>query len=449
MSMAEDTRYRSDHSRDEPGSDPLTELARLIGQSDPFADKARRASAHLDAQDQHRQAPGWLARSSDPAYDQPGFADDPAAQPYAAYRAPAADPHTDYDAGNESYDQYAPQAYAHDRYAQGHHADVRYAEEGYEHSGDDRYRVAPPAGDYESDEYYDDGHLPPRSEEDGVLAGASRRGGLVTIAAVLGLALIGTAGAFGYRAFTSPSAESTPPVIKADPNPAKTTPAAPSADAQDKPFQDRVSTPGTVQTERIVPREEAPVAQPVPPAAAAPVAPWPAPPRAGAAVPPAAAAAPPANPDARRVRTETIRMTPNGDPTGATRPPAPVPAAPTRGAKQNPGTPMTIAPAAEAAPPAARVQTARVAPTAAADGAYVVQVSAQKTEGEAQSSYRALQQKYPGVLGGREATIRRADLGDKGIYYRAQIGGFASAGEATNFCDSLKASGGQCIVQKN
>jgi hypothetical protein len=451
--MAEDTRYRSDYPRDEQGADPLTELARLIGQSDPFADKARRASAHLDTQEQ-RQAPGWLARSSEPGYDQHGFADDPnAPQPYAAYRAPADD--SNYDAGHESYDQYPPQGSAYDdRYAQGHqdHADARHAVQGYaaegdEHAGDDRYRVAPPAADHQSDDYYedgyDDGHLPPRSEEEGVLASAGRRGGLVTIAAVLGLALVGTAGAFGYRAFTGPSADSVPPVIKADPNPAKLTPAAPSADAADKPFQDRV---GTVQTERIVPREETPVAQPVPPSASLPTAPpWPTPaaPRAGAAPP--AAAVPGANPDARRVRTETIRVAPNGDPTGTTRPPAPVPNAP-RAAKQN--SPMTIAPSADAAPPPARVQTARVSP-AATDGAYVVQVSAQKTESDAQSSYRALQQKYPGVLGGREATIRRADLGDKGIYFRAQIGGFASAAEATNFCDSLKASGGQCIVQKN
>jgi hypothetical protein len=451
--MAEDTRYRSEHSRDEQGPDPLTELARLIGQSDPFADKLRRrASAHLDPQE-HRQAPGWLARQSEPGYDQQGFADDPnAPQPYAAYRAPTADPHSDDDAGNESYDHYALPASAYDaRHAEGHHADARagarYADDGYEPAGDDRYRVAPPAGEYEPDEYYDDGHLPPRDENEGVLAGASRRGGLLTIAAVLGLAVIGTAGAFGYRAFTGPAADSAAPVIRADPNPAKLVPAAPSADAADKPFQERVGAPGTVQTERIVPREEAPVAQPVPPGPA--VAPWPTPPRAGAP-PPAAAAPPPVdNPGAKRVRTETIRVAPTGDPTGTTRPPAPVPNASPRGAKQNPAAPMTIGPSGEATPPPARVQTARVAPNAAADGAYVVQVSAQKTEGEAQSSYRALQQKYPNVLGGREATIRRADLGDKGVYYRAQIGGFASAAEATNFCDSLKASGGQCIVQKN
>ena len=86
----------------------------------------------------------------------------------------------------------------------------------------------------------------------------------------------------------------------------------------------------------------------------------------------------------------------------------------------------------------------------AAGGAYVVQVSAQRTEAEAQSSYQALQTKYPSVLGGRSANFRRVDLGDKGgVFYRAQVGSFATSEQATAFCNSLKDAGGQCIVQKN
>jgi SPOR domain len=40
-------------------------------------------------------------------------------------------------------------------------------------------------------------------------------------------------------------------------------------------------------------------------------------------------------------------------------------------------------------------------------------------------------------------------LGDKGIYFRALVGPFASSGEAGELCSSLKAAGGQCIVQRN
>jgi hypothetical protein len=45
--------------------------------------------------------------------------------------------------------------------------------------------------------------------------------------------------------------------------------------------------------------------------------------------------------------------------------------------------------------------------------------------------------------------IRRADLGDKGVYYRSLVGPFATAEEAGRFCSSYKAAGGQCIVQRN
>jgi hypothetical protein len=84
----------------------------------------------------------------------------------------------------------------------------------------------------------------------------------------------------------------------------------------------------------------------------------------------------------------------------------------------------------------------------ASSGAYAVWVSAQKTEAEAQSSYRALQGKYPAVLGGRDASIRRVDLGEGGVFYRAEVGSFATAEQATAFCDNLKAAGGQCILQR-
>src|SRR5438128_787690 len=69
-----------------------------------------------------------------------------------------------------------------------------------------------------------------------------RRGALLTVAAVIGLAVIGTAGAFGYRAFTSGgSAPTNPPVIKADPTPPKTVPApATTASVDSKPIQDRI-----------------------------------------------------------------------------------------------------------------------------------------------------------------------------------------------------------------
>jgi hypothetical protein len=77
-----------------------------------------------------------------------------------------------------------------------------------------------------------------------------------------------------------------------------------------------------------------------------------------------------------------------------------------------------------------------------------VQLSSQKSEGEAQSSFRSLVAKFPNELGGRQPIIRRADLGSKGVVYRAMVGPFASSQEASQFCTSYKAAGGQCFLPK-
>jgi hypothetical protein len=45
--------------------------------------------------------------------------------------------------------------------------------------------------------------------------------------------------------------------------------------------------------------------------------------------------------------------------------------------------------------------------------------------------------------------IKRADLGDKGTYYRAMVGPFSTREQAIQLCGSLKAAGGDCVVQSN
>ena len=89
------------------------------------------------------------------------------------------------------------------------------------------------------------------------------------------------------------------------------------------------------------------------------------------------------------------------------------------------------------------------AATSPAAGGYLVQVSSQKNEADVQASYRALQNKFPAALGSRPPVIKRADLGDKGVYYRTMVGPFGTPEEASQFCGSLKTAGGQCVVQRN
>src|SRR5215216_3239729 len=164
MSMAQDTNFRhlrSDESssRDpvpaERNNDPLAELARLIGQEDPFASLGRqggRASSPSAATQPHADdphaAPEWLAR--------PG----PHATGPVHHDQSPAEPHDHLAAGYEA----AP--YQHDqRYDEPHDPNEAYAADGY----------------YDDNQPYEEGYDAPPP--------AKRRGGLMTVAAVIGLAL--------------------------------------------------------------------------------------------------------------------------------------------------------------------------------------------------------------------------------------------------------------------
>jgi hypothetical protein len=108
--------------------------------------------------------------------------------------------------------------------------------------------------------------------------------------------------------------------------------------------------------------------------------------------------------------------------------------------------------AATAAKPSAAIMVtnARSTPetvSSAKDGNYV-QVSSQRTELAAQSSFKALQQKFPNIFGNRQPIIRRADLGEKGTYYRVMVGPLGTE-QAVALCNSLKASGSPCMVRQN
>ena len=98
-------------------------------------------------------------------------------------------------------------------------------------------------------------------------------------------------------------------------------------------------------------------------------------------------------------------------------------------------------PAAQSAP--ATMPTARQAATNGT-GAFALQIGAYRSEAEAEESWRAYSAAHPAAAAFAPA-IRQADLAAKGIWYRLQIGPFASAGDAVAFCAKLKASGGTCF----
>lgn len=454
---SDDTSFRS--AGRQPNNDPLAELARLIGQEDPYA-RSGRSSAQRSSYAQTTPSmyptaqPAWLrpeSRAADRQWTRSGYAVPSRDHRYAS-DAGYAQEHDDSsrDAG------YAHQAYSQNDYSQrtadAQHYDDTAHQHGYAaHAAHDDpnppaadgYYAADDAGqDHDpNDPYYAEDGQPLHGEPDYEAVAPRRRSGMMTIGAVLGLALVGSVGAYAYRSISGPpGTPAQAPVIKADVSPTKVVPAVQSGEPQTSKMYDRVASISG-QGERVVPREEPPVdakaaaAQAVAPAAPLVSSP-PSPGRAGSPVTSGLAGGPS---DAKRVRTVVIRP----EVAGAAGAPMPDPTA---------QDPVALALQGQDAPvptPKARNQKNAALPPPKAAAGYVVQITAQKTEAEAQASYKALQAKYKDVLASRKATIRRADLGDKGVYYRAQIGPFDTSDQANEFCRSLKAAGGQCAVMKN
>jgi hypothetical protein len=463
--MADSSSYRSSRGgalpprRDEASSDParhavsdpLAELARLIGQDEAFGAIVRNSARVEPRPEPQRQPdppppsswrgrnepPGWQSRQAQAETHDPYAYEHESARAEQANLTTAYDPH-DYDHGHAAEETHpavhnAPAEAGH----YGHDAGGEYYGEGGEaHEAQD--------GHYEGEEEYAD-PVPER-----------RRGAIVMVAAVAGLALVGTAGAFGYWAWsTGPRGE--PPTIKADNSPNKVVPATQGEGAGSKSVYDRYADKGAT-SERMVSREEAPAdiktapSRSVYPSAGGVYGPAPAQP--AVVAPPASGVS--ANGEPRKVHTEVIRPGPNqvaaadvGQPvapplTVASTPPSPPPAPPVPAKQPAPRTKQAAQPPAAQptdAPPAA----ATVSPT----GGFVVQLSSQKTEEEARASFKVLATKYAAVFGDREPYIKRVSIPDKGTFYRANVGPFATQTEANHFCSNLKIVGGQCIVQKN
>ena len=446
------------------GSDPLAELARLIGQNDPFGEFGSAGARRASAPPAHEPPQAWT--------DVPQAAPEPAVSPQPAqdyFGAPPAAPSVlPPNFANQSFSKQSfGSAAPNDDLYQVEGGSPAYgtpSQPGYER---DPYQPASPQAGSEQDDYYED--EPP----------SRKRLGILVIAGIFALAVIGTAGAFGYRAlFGGSSASVPPPVIKADATPSKVVPAAANNPQSNKQISDRIGDKAT--GERLVSREEQPVAvspQPdAPPAVGSGVV--------GGAEPkkvrtiairpdqgtpeaaPQPAAPLPSVPAQAAAPAQPVRVIPTAKPAAASPPPraaaspppAEEPAAPARPAASanaplslNPNASPNATPSAAPARPAAPApvaRTAAVAPPSSGGGGYMVQISSQRSEAEAQSAFASLQGKYPGQLGGKQAVIRKVELGEKGTYYRAMVPAGDSA-EATQLCNGIKAAGGSCLVQKN
>lgn len=478
-------------------ADPLAELARLIGQNDPFGGGGgpavgggmSRANARVQ-QPQRTAAPDPFRAPMPPA---PSPVDDPLAaggpppwmqsrpgRPEGPRLPPVVEPNFEQGEVAHPMQRYGaepapPQPQYRDEpgFDDREQEPARYDDAlfGQLDTGGPAFQRQQPYPDDPyafQDEEYDDGE-----EEE-----APRRGnGLAKVAVFLALGVIGTGAAFAYRSYMGTSRSGDPPIIRADNSPTKILTPVP-ADGITK-LPDRLGDQG----EKMVSREETPVD--VNTRSVSPRVVFPPTNQSGAAPPPASTAAaadamqmppvaPPDNPassggmassgtmpagEPRRIKTLSVRgdQADNGATGAAAAATAGAPKAmkgrnPPASANASANAPMAISPQAPA--PAAEKKMAAVAPTQDADAApmadsgYLVQVSSQKSEADAQASFRSLKAKYADAMGSYSPVIKKVDIPGKGIMYRAMVGPFDTSEAATQFCKGLTAAGGQCFVPR-
>ena len=232
-------------------SDPLAELARLIGQTDPFGAAAKPAPHPLQSRANVRPQPydppdederrscrarrhGCSARATKPRRRRRAAAAGirrragvraGAGASLASLRGPAA-------AGARS--QRSHQAPAEQDY---HEAPQQYADEPQQDPSryDDALygRIETGEHDYQRDPAYPDDPYAYQDEYEEEPAPKKRSSGLMTVAAVLALAVVGTGAAFAYRTYVGSPRSGEPPIIRADNSPTKVVPAPSDAQRQD------------------------------------------------------------------------------------------------------------------------------------------------------------------------------------------------------------------------
>src|SRR5258705_4176894 len=190
-------------------SDPLAELARLIGQTDPFGSMGRanqQVQPRISARDPYQPSaapdneptsgpPAWKQRARQEVPQQDYPQDYPSSvHPLHRYATPRAAPEPDYGEAQPLADadpEPDPSRYDDALYGE---LDSDTQEQQYgQASSDDRYG-------------YQDGY-----DEEGEEPVQKRRGGMVTVVVILALAVVGTAAPFAYRTYVGAPRRGGPP----------------------------------------------------------------------------------------------------------------------------------------------------------------------------------------------------------------------------------------------
>jgi hypothetical protein len=296
-----------------------------------------------------------------------------------------------------------------------------------------------------------------------------KRGKTKLIAAALVAAIaMGGSGAYFYKASKGGSEASSTPILRASSSPVKEAPGDPGGakfPKGEKTIYDRLTPDG--QQMRVA--SMAPAAQPAPPPASSGNSleeridealrkaqrSGDAPQFGIAPPPPASAPASRGSDQPTMVRSESYR--PDGTRVDSPRPSAPVadmnssPAVQPFGAVQAPSTPAPATPAFRTAPVAS---TPAPQPAPAQRNAQPAMRTASLTPVEAAPPastggfWVSLSDKYKSVLGEVQVISKVADLGAKGVTYRAVAGPLGTKQEAAELCQKIKGVGGDkaCFV---
>ncbi len=308
---------------------------------------------------------------------------------------------------------------------------------------------------------------------------APKRRGLMIAAVVGGVALLGAVGAFALSFGDSTTDATVPALVKADPEPVKVRPDEPGGEkapnADSKVFQTMAGQGGAdaPAQEKLISSDEEPVdiaARDVEPLAL------------GKSEERVTPSEEPASADSMEVaavaprRVKTMIVKPDGSLVAREEIAAPAVAepetpAPTETVMTLPGVEAApIEPVVPAAPEAVAAGTPAEAPVAPARpsdqpvevvgevapervalttpaGGWAVQIASQPSEAAAKSTFDDLARRYASVIGGREASIVKAEIAGKGTFWRVRIGA-PTRNEAISLCEQYKSAGGSCFVSK-
>ena len=129
------------------------------------------------------------------------------------------------------------------------------------------------------------------------------------------------------------------------------------------------------------------------------------------------------------------------------------PAAKTKPVKSAARTPATTA-SVRAVAPWQTVSTRHAASAAARPSTvsgqrkYAVQIASVRSRGDAAKLWKRMKSRHGSLLARKKPFLVRADLGNKGVFYRVQIGPAADKITTRKLCEQMKAQGTYCFLVK-